>query len=384
MLRWYYNPVINKYEVLNFGEYLLHPNTYKLVDLGQCNNTNNIDEAKQLHRKLIMTPEEEKLHRILKERLFIDVFCPKELKNFVLPTRIKKRFENGISTNVICSGAPGEGKSSLLKMLTKDMATLYINTSEEGSIDVLRGKVDTFCSQVQIREDGSKHPLKFVIFDEIDGASDKFFDALKGFMDVYSKTTRFGATTNYYNKIKSPIKSRFEHIDFDYQNQEERDQVFAGYKTRILSIAKKVGLTFSDEAFDRLIKHNFPDFRGALQDLERFYHSGTTQIGLTEFNDKTYEYKDLFELILTGGKPEDIYKKVMGKYSAVASDVLDSLHKHFPIYIEENHNPLSRAIPYCIHTIWEHQNSLPNVVDPAIAVESCVYKLSGLIANARK
>lgn len=323
------------------------------------------------------------------DQLFIDVFCPKKLNSFVLPERIRKRFEGGMYGNILLGGSSGLGKSSLLRVMldVSGIPYLYINASESGGIDTLRGEIDKFCTEVQlvIRDGASTaSTIKYVYFDEIDGASKTFFDALKGFMDTY-KNTRFCATTNHYNKIPAATQSRFEYIDFDFIGSEEEQFVLANYKARIKAIiTKSLESTIDDNAFDRLINRNFPDFRGVLQDLERLYRSNVRHITLEEFNTKSYQFKDLFDLIITGGKPEDHYKKIMGKYSSTAYDVMDALHKDFIDYLEQNHPTLAKTIPYLIYTIWEHQKSLPDVIDPAIAVESCAFKMMGLIQNAKK
>ena len=154
----------------------------------------------------------------MKNKLFTDVFSPKKLKDFVLPERISKQFENGINTHSLFYGTHGIGKSALAKILMKDHPHLYINASEEGRIDVLRGEISNFCSDVQLNEEGKKSDIKIVMLDEIDGVSQSFFDALKGFMDQFGEHVRFVATSNYINKVPTPIQSRFDCVNFNVES----------------------------------------------------------------------------------------------------------------------------------------------------------------------
>ncbi len=393
MLRWYYHDPSDCYFSLDDSEFGKWPYDGDLIDVGTCTNPNNKEEGRKLHQELIKKHmENQSAVKTDKfgNRLFIDVFCPTKLANFVLPARIKKRFADGVHGHLLLGGNPGLGKSSLLRILldANNIPYYYINASESGGIDTLRGEIEAFCTQVQlVLADGNQKAsdVKYVYFDEIDGASQSFFNALKGFMDIYSKNVRFAATTNHYNKIPPAIKSRFEYVTFDFMNSSEEQEVLTSYKARVKAIiTKSLEMTIDDNAFEALINKNFPDFRGVLQDLERLYRSGIKKITLDEFTTKSYQFKDLFELIINSATPEENYKKIMGKYASNAHDVMDAFHHDFIGYIEQSHPTLIKAIPYLVHTIWEHQKSLPDVIDPAIAVESCSFKMIGIIQQAKK
>ena len=323
-------------------------------------------------------------------QLFIDVFNPNKLSGFGLPPRLNDRFSVKPDTNFICSGPRGRGKSSIIKFLLKlhNIPYRYINCGESGNIDTLRDEIDSFCTEIQLVDtpDGPKRSeIKYVFFDEIDGSSAKFFDGLKGAMDVNSKTTRFCATTNYYHKLPDPIKSRFEHINFEFQNDEEREVAYRSYSNRMKAIImKSLESSIEEDVFQRMINMHFPDYRGILQELEKLYRMNIRNITNEIYFTKTVEHKDLFDLICTNTDPADLYKKIVGKYALSAIDVMDSLHKYFIPYVEQYHATALRAIPNIIVTIWEHQNSLPNVIDPAICLESCAFKLNQIILNAKK
>lgn len=321
----------------------------------------------------------------MKNKLFTDVFCPKKVKDFVLPERISNQFEDGMSSHCLFYGSHGIGKSSLAKALMRDHPHLYINASEEGRIDVLRGTITDFCAEVQLNEEGKKADIKIVLLDEIDGVSQQFFDALKGFMDQFGKKVRFIATSNYINKVPAPIQSRFDCINFNIQSSEEEKQLKSKYEGRLKGIMGKVlKMQISDEAMKFLVNQNFPDFRGALQTIQRLHRSGVKQISVEDVKKKSYEFRQLYDLILDGGKPEDIHTMLMGDYANKVTEVMEALDEGFISYIKSSRKDFSYMIPHISIQVCDHQSKLHQVIDPAITMKSCIYKLMGITFNHKQ
>ena len=146
------------------------------------------------------------------QELLTEKLRPKKIEHMILPQRIRNVFSQGLQQNVLLAGSPGCGKSSMAKILMKDHPHLFINVSDESSVDTVRSKITDFCSTVSIMD--GKNAIKIVVLDEFDGASDQFYKALRGTIEKFAKGTRFIATCNYLNKLPDPIKSRFEIFDF--------------------------------------------------------------------------------------------------------------------------------------------------------------------------
>lgn len=319
-------------------------------------------------------------------KLFIDLFAPKKLEEYVLPERIIKQFQNGVYAHLLFFGNPGLGKSSLAKLLAKDHPCLYVNASEEGRIEVLRSEIATFCTDVQLNFEGKASDIKVVILDEIEGVSATFFDALRGFMDVYGKKVRFVATTNYINKVPAPILSRFECVDFGFASSEEEKFILEKYRLRLKAISiKGAKMEIADDALDFLVQKNFPDFRGALQDLQRLHVSGVKNITIDDIKTKSYEFKELYELIFTGDirKPEQIHKILMGDYANKAMDVLQALDNNFIGYIQNNKADLIGIIPNVTVTVCKYQHMSNTVIDQALPMKACVFELMGIVAKTK-
>lgn len=309
-------------------------------------------------------------------KLFVEQFNPKTLDQFILPPRVKAELSKGVFAHLLLYGSSGLGKSAVAKMLASKYPNLYINASENGDINTLRSEIRTFCSEVQLNLDDQQSDIKIVILDEIDGASKAVFDALKGFMDEFQATTRFIATTNYPNKIDTHVASRFTLINFNTTSSEEENIVKTGYKNRINAIiTQAMKATVDEEALKLIIEENFPDFRGGLQDLERLFRAGTTHITLEALRKKTYEYKEIYEMILTATEPEDVHKKLMGDYANKVTEVLTALDNGFVNYILLERRNFVGMIPTAQITVCDYQRSMHMVIDPALAMKACCYAL---------
>lgn len=104
----------------------------------------------------------------IKEKIWNEKYRPQTIEECILPNSVKKTFEDyliaGNCTNLMLhSTSGGTGKTTILKALCNelDYELLFINASEQRSIDVLRNDVTQFVSTLSI--DGRN---KAVLFDE--------------------------------------------------------------------------------------------------------------------------------------------------------------------------------------------------------------------------
>lgn len=107
------------------------------------------------------------------QELFTEKFRPKNFEQMILPKRIGDLVKGGeLHQNLLFYGPPGLGKTSLAKVITSKYPTLYINVSDESSVDVIRDRIKTWCATSSIMDGADQ--IKVVLLDEMDGASDQF------------------------------------------------------------------------------------------------------------------------------------------------------------------------------------------------------------------
>lgn len=314
---------------------------------------------------------------VVKE-LFTERFRPKNLDNLIAPERIKSELRKGLIQNVLLHGTPGTGKTSTLFILAQNHSYKYINASAEGRIDTIREAISDFCSGISLLEDGH-NALKCVILDEIDGASEEFFKALRPSMERFASVARFVASCNYIHKVPEPVQSRFNCISYDPINSEEEEYVSKEYEKRIGVILTAAKIKFDPETLQKFIKNDFPDMRSLLNKVQSFYNQGLTQLDPKFFN-INFNYQDLFDLCLkTPDKPYESYKVVTSEYSSRIDEALTVLGTDLPEYIKKVAPNKMDRLPSVIISIAEYQYQKQFTIDPMITLLAAIYKIQTIM-----
>jgi replication factor C small subunit len=311
------------------------------------------------------------------QELFTEKFRPKDLANLIAPPRIKNELTKGLIQNLLLHGSAGSGKTSTLFILSQPYTTLYINASSERGIDVIREKIGKFCSTISL--EGGREKLKCVILDEVDGATEEFFKALRAVMEKYANVARFIASCNYLQKIPEPIQSRFNCISYDPINAEEETYLIEEYKKRIARILTAAKITYTDEILDKFVRNDFPDMRSLMNKLQSFYLQGVKELNAKNFN-INFDFVDLFELCLKkNDKPYENYKFIISEYSSKIDDAMSALGGDFIEYIKTNAPSKMDKIPLVLIAVAEHQAQRTMVIDPLITLLSCVFKIQMIL-----
>lgn len=311
------------------------------------------------------------------QELFTEKFRPPDLGLLIAPKRIKDELSKGLIQNLLLYGSAGTGKTSTLLILSKPYTSLYIDASKEGSIDVIRDKIGRFCSTISL--EGGKEKLKCVILDELDGASESFFKALRGVMEKYAHIARFISSCNFIQKIPDPIKSRFNCISYDPISSEEENYVIGEYLIRVGKILTAAKITYTPEILDKFVRNDFPDMRSLMNKIQSFYLQGIKELNNKNFN-INYDFVDLFKLCFAGtDKPYENYKLIVGEYSSKIDDTMNALGVDLIEYLKSNVPSKMDKIPLIVIAVAEHQAQRTLVIDPMITLLSLIFKIQTIL-----
>jgi len=307
------------------------------------------------------------------QELFTEKYRPKNLEQMILPERIRKSIGSGeLHQNYLFYGSPGLGKTSLAKVLASSYPYLYINVSDESSVDVIREKITNWCSTISLLDGAEKY--KVVILDEMDGASDQFYKALRATIEKFAATARFIGTCNYINKVPEPVQSRFTCISFDFVSKDEEKEVMVEFIKRTWSILKAAGITIEKDAVIEFVKRNFPDMRSILNKTQNFIIQGVKEIKVEDIKQLNYSFRDIFEMCCKPGDAHENYKFLMTNYNTKVDDVLASLSNELPDYVRENHPGKVAKIPQIVIKSAHYQSQRVTVIDPAISMLAAVFE----------
>ncbi len=323
----------------------------------------------------------------MKQLLLSERWRPKKLEEAILLPRIRKVFENGLNNNVILFGHFGTGKTTLARILigkyTKDKPYLEINSSFYTSIEILRSKIDEFCSKVymgfDLESDLKSDSTKYVFLDEFERTSIQYQDALKAYIEEYSsKNVRFIFTTNHINKVSPGIRSRLVEVDFDFHSQEEERYLKQEiYKKIVNEICPKEDFKIEKNDLVQIINKKFPDFRSILIELDNYRHTGSVNLQ-SSINSKLK--LDTYNLIYDKSKSyEEIYHFLMDNYGPERIDQLIIIFgKEFIDYsLKEKKSNIEKLFKVN-YIICEHSQLLETNTDPIILGMTILGKIRDL------
>lgn len=327
----------------------------------------------------------------MKNLLLSERWRPKKIDDLILLPRIKKLFENGIQQNVIFYGHFGTGKTSIARILigkyTKDKPFLELNSSFYTSIDVLRSKVDDFCSKVymgiDLLNDHDQDQIKYVFLDEFDRTSIQYQDALKAYIEEFSrKNVRFILTTNHINKISQGIRSRLVEINFDCQNSEEEKYCKTEiYKKIVNEIAPSEGFNIPKETLIKIINRRFPDFRSIIIDVDQYRITGEDLQSSNSINQKLKI--ELYNLCYAQKLEfDEIYNFIVEKFGNDNIDqMIDLLGVDFINHTINEKKENTFKLFNVAYIICEHKKLLETSTDPLIIGLSVIGKIRDLLIN---
>jgi DNA polymerase III delta prime subunit len=210
------------------------------------------------------------------KELWIEKYRPKTIDGYVFVDdnqrqQVESWIRDGSIPNLLFSGSPGTGKTTLGKMLINELGVdeydvLYANGSKEGRKIEWVDKLISFCQTMPYGK------FKVVFIDEADYLNPNSVQpAMRNLMEDYSHSVRFILTCNYPNKIIPPLHSRLQQLHILKTDHTE-------FTARAATVLVTENVEFDIDTLDSYVRATYPDLRKCLQLLQQNSQTGVLNV----------------------------------------------------------------------------------------------------------
>jgi DNA polymerase III delta prime subunit len=306
----------------------------------------------------------------MKNFLWVEEYRPHTIEDCILPNSLKKVFtgfiEQGEIANLLLSGPPGVGKTTVAKALCEQLGLSYIviNGSDEGRfLDTIRNKVRNFATTKSLVGGGAH---KVVIIDEADNTTHDVQLSLRTFVEEYHTNCRFIFTCNFINKIIEPLHSRCTVVDFRIKAGEQQ-KLQAAFFDRLKGILDASGVAYEDKVLVKLIQRYYPDWRRLLNEAQRHSASGALDTAvLCDIADV-----NLDELIRAMKNKEftTVRKWVVNNMDSDPNTIIRKIYNSLTEVLEGS------SIPPAVLVLAKYQYQIAFVADQEINLLACLTEI---------
>ena len=299
--------------------------------------------------------------------LWVEKYRPYSLDTYIgnehLKSKVTIYLQNNDLPHLLLYGKAGTGKTTLAKILVKNIECdyLYINASDENSVDTVRNKVRHFASTVGFKD------LKVIILDECDYITPNAQAALRNLMETFSKHCRFILTCNYVERIIDPIQSRCQLFQIIPPSKKEVAQ-----KLHTILIDENVNSELEDIKI--LVDSGYPDIRRVINSAQRNVVRGKLQLDTGSIIQNDYKLK-LLEILKIQDK-RNAFKNIR---QLIADSQITDYADLFRLLYDEVDSYGQGHIAECILVIAKYELSDSQVVDKEINAMAMLIELLGVI-----
>ena len=299
--------------------------------------------------------------------LWVEKYRPYSLDTYIgnehLKSKVTIYLQNNDLPHLLLYGKAGTGKTTLAKILVKNIECdyLYINASDENSVDTVRNKVRHFASTVGFKD------LKVIILDECDYITPNAQAALRNLMETFSKHCRFILTCNYVERIIDPIQSRCQLFQIIPPSKKEVAQ-------KLHNILTEENVNGELEDIKILVDSGYPDIRRVINSAQRNVVRGKLQLDTGSIIQNDYKLK-LLEILKIQDK-RNAFKNIR---QLIADSQITDYADLFRLLYDEVDSYGQGHIAECILVIAKYELSDSQVVDKEINAMAMLIELLGVI-----
>ena len=308
----------------------------------------------------------------IEHSLWVEKYRPTELESYIgnehLKSKVEVYLKSGDMPHLLLFGRAGTGKTTLAKMLVNSIECdhLYINASDENSVDTVRNKVRNFASTIGFKD------MKVIILDECDYITPNAQAALRNLMETFSKHTRFILTCNYVERIIDPIQSRCQPFQIVPPSRKE-------VAIHLNNILKEESVTFEMDDVATLVNGGYPDIRRVINFAQRQVVDGKLSIdqdNLVAVDLNVNVFSSQIVNVLKTQSKKDAFVTIR---KMLADNQISDFADLFRLLYDEVDDYGKGHIAECILTIAKYQLSDAQVVDKEINAMAMLIELLGVI-----
>ena len=303
----------------------------------------------------------------IKNSLWVEKYRPSSLDSYIgnkhLKSKVKLYLESGDLPHLLLFGRAGTGKTTLAKLLVNniDCDYLYINASDENSVEVVRDKVKNFASTLGFQE------MKVIILDECDYITPNAQAALRNLMETFSKHCRFILTCNYVERIIDPIQSRCQSFQII---PPDRKQV----AVHLGNILTKENVTNEIEDIVTIVNGGYPDIRRVINAAQR--QVVDNKLVIDEGMSIQSDYKNQVLEILKTQDKKNSFKNIR---QLLADSKVTDFSDLFRLLFDTVDDWGRGHVAECILVLAQYQQSDAVVVDKEINIMAMFIEIIGKI-----
>ena len=285
-----------------------------------------------------------------------------------LKNKIKIYLKNGDLPHLLLYGRAGTGKTTLAKLLVNniDCDYLYINASDENSVDTVRNKVRSFASTIGFKD------MKVIILDECDYITPNAQAALRNLMETFSKHTRFILTCNYVERIIDPIQSRCQPFQIVPPSRKE-------VAVHLSDILKNEEVTYEVDDVATLVNGGYPDIRRVINFAQRQVVDGKLSINQDNLVAVDLNVNVFSSQIVNVLKTKDKKDAFTTIRKMLADNQISDFADLFRLLYDEVDDYGKGHIAECILIVSKYQLSDAQVVDKEINAMAMLIEILGII-----
>ena len=307
------------------------------------------------------------LEKNLSNTLWVEKYRPSNLDTYIgnehLKDKVSVYLESGDLPHLLLYGKAGTGKTTLAKILVKNIECdyLYINASDENNVDTVRNKVKNFASTMGFKD------YKIIILDECDYITPNAQAALRNLMETFSKHCRFILTCNFVERIIDPIQSRCQSFQIIPPSKKE-------VAKHVHGILLKENVMSKMEDLKVLIDSGYPDIRRVINSAQQNVVKNKLKLDTTSIIQNDYKLK-LLKILKTQDKKtafKDIRQLLLDNKITDFADL-------FRLLYDEVDDWGKGHVAECILIIARYELSDGQVPDKEINAMAMLIELLGVI-----